>query len=702
MKILVKIIAVFVVIATLCSIPVLALSIDTDESYSYSHNKKVITAPISHELLMSLNAETFGISTLDGISDIFTFNNELYILDKIHNKIFVVNSDYKLTRTIGDGLGLNAPEGMFISDKGYIYVADTGNGRVLKLNVNGALQTVVGAPDPKKTLSTVEYQPSKLVVDSGERIYVLANNETNGIFQLDINGGFLGFFGSVPVVPDFMELMWRKFSTKEQLAQMLLFVPTEYSSIDIDSTGFIYTTVATNTNSEMLGFIEGGGSDTTLAPIRRLNPKNIDVLVRNGSLPPAGDYIKDTSKEDGGNASRFIDISIRNDGTYCALDSTRGRVFSYNSNGDLLYVFGNINDTKTAFERPVNLCWWNENIVVVDTGNQTIKIFSPTEYAKLIDKAISAEKIGEYETSFSYWQKLLEMHQGNDLAYLGIGKQEMRDGNYVEAMKWFKRADNATYYSKAFKLYRKEVGYEYTGIAIVVIIVFFLVITIIKHVIKKRGFVRVKKSSPVIEGIKYGFYIMRHPFDGFWDMQHEGKGKISSATCILVASVVLNLVSSFTNGYLISGRRDSSFNVLLQGVLSILVPFALWCIANWSVTSLMNGSGSFKYIYMYSCYALTPFLIAFPLLTVLSNIVSLDEKMLYNILQIAAYVLVGLLLFVGTLVVHQYLALRTVATIFVIIIAMGIIVFLIMLGTTVVQQMTDFISLLIEEISLRT
>lgn len=697
-----KIISVLIVLIALFSIPVSALSINTDESYSYAHNKNVITAPVSHEMIVSINAEKLGLSSLEGISDIFTFNNELYILDKLQNKIFVVDSEYNLVKVLAENIGLNAPEGIFISDKGFIYIADTGNGRVVKLDTKGNLLTVVGAPDPKKTLSTVEYQPSKVVVDSGERIYILANNETNGIFQLDINGEFLGFFGSVPIVPDFMELMWRKFSTKEQLAQMLLFVPTEYSSIDIDTTGFIYTTVATNTDSEMLGFIEGGGTDITLAPIRRLNPKNIDVLVRNGSIPPAGDYIKETSSKDVGNASRFIDISVRKDGTYCALDSTRGRVFTYSTNGDLLYVFGNINDTKSSFKHPSSLCWWDENIVVVDTDNQSIMIFSPTEYARLIDKAIVAEKNGDYKTSYSSWQELLDIHQGNDLAYIGIGKQKMREGDYVEAMKWFKQADNSTYYSKAFKLYRKEVGYEYIGIVIVFVIVLVLAISIIKLILRKRGNIKAKEKNAVIEGIKYGFYIVCHPFDGFWDMQHEGKGKISSATCILVATTVFNLIASFTNGYLIAGSRNSSFNVLLQGVLSILVPFALWCVANWSVTSLMNGSGSFKYIYMYSCYSLTPFLVAFPLLTILSNIVSLDERMLYSILQIAVYVLVGFLLFVGTLVVHQYLAMRTVATIIVIIIAMGIIVFLIMLGTTVVQQMTDFIGALIEEISLRT
>ena len=194
---------------------------------------------------------------------------------------------------------------------------------------------------------------------------------------------------------------------------------------------------------------------------------------------------------------------------------------------------------------------------------------------------------------------------------------------------------------------------------------------------------------------------MRHPFEGFWDMQFESRGNLKSATIIFISTLLLNLVSEFTTGYLFAPNKDDGFNIVIQGILSVLLPFVLWCVANWSVTSLMNGSGTFKYIYMYSCYALTPFLISTPLLTVLSNCLSLDEAALYSIVKMLFFIWVGFLLFVGTLVVHQYMAGRTIATIIVIIVAMGIIVFIFLLCITIVQQMTDFIGLLSEEINLR-
>ena len=345
--------------------------------------------------------------------------------------------------------------------------------------------------------------------------------------------------------------------------------------------------------------------------------------------------------------------------------------------------------------------WWGENIAVADKGNSCIKVFSPTKYALLVNKAMETQQTGNYEESNKYWNQLLDMHSGNNLAFIGIGKNEMRSGNYKEAMEWFRRADDTTNYSKAFKRYRQEIGTKVTGIAISAVVIIALAIWVIKFVNKKKNITKEKKERPLLEGIKYGFYIMRHPFDGFWDMQFEGRGRLSSATAILVAAVVLNLISLFTSGYLFAGNRDAGFNVLIQGVMTIALPFGLWCVANWSVTSLMNGSGTFKFIYMYSCYSLTPFLISTPLLIILSNCLSLEEMTLYSIINMLFFVWVGFLLFVGTLVVHQYGAVRTVATILVIIVAMGIIVFLFMLCITIVQQMTDFIGLLAEEISLR-
>lgn len=697
MKRIAAITLLWAVILSVCSFSVTAADTPTSDSYGYSNSQKPIIAPDSFTLSAVVSEKTDPDCNFSELVDIEVYNDKLYALDKKNGSITVIDSEFHIADVICKDLGLKESEGFFISNSGFIYIADTQNGRILKTDINGNLITVIGEPNQKKTLSNVPYRPSKLVVDGGERIYVIVNSETSGIYQLDINGNFLGFFGSVPVVPSIKELFWRSISTKEQLSRMLLFVPTEYSGMDIDSNGFIYTTVATNTASEIASFIKNKGSDRTVAPIRMLNPKNIDVLKRSGSMPPAGDTVT-VASDSVNDASRFIDIKVRNDGLYCALDKTLSRVFTYDDDGNLLYIFGNRSDKIYDFNEPSAICWWGDNIAVADKGNNAIKIFAPTEYAKKINLALKAQKNGDYDTSKELWIEILNVYSGSDIAYLGLGKQELRNGNYSAAMKYFKKADNVEYYSKAFKLQRKQVGTKYTGIVVFLLILATVVYYFIKKHNKKKS---VKQYSEVVKGFKYGFYIMRHPFDGFWDMQFENRGNMKSATIILSLATVFNLINCFATGYIVAGNRSESWNILLEGVLSVLLPFGLWCVANWSVTSLMNGSGTFKYIYMYSCYALMPFLIGMPMLILLSRIISLEEIALYTIIRALLYIWMGLLVFAGTLVVHQFGALRTTATIITVIIAMGIIVFLFLLCSTVIQQFTQFIGLLVEEIKLR-
>ena len=406
-KIVTVLIAVFCVFAF--SFHAFADSVPTQKNYSYSNSLEEIPAPQAYGLTATIFDNNMPFSE---VTDVQVLKDKAYVLDSLGGKIFVINREYKIEKIICGDLGLNQPQGFFISDKGYIYIADTSNGRVVKTDLNGNPIAVVEKPSNYETISTVKFEPKSIVVDGGERLYIIVSDETNGIYQMNMDGEFLGFFGSVPVVPSLTELFWRSISTKEQLSRMLLFVPTEYSSMDIDNNGFIYTTTATNSADEMKSFISGGGS-SNLAPIRKLNPKNVDVLLRNGSMPPAGDTVEDTP-------SRFIDIAVRDDGIYCALDSTYSRVFAYSQYGELLFIFGNENTKKDGLKSPGSLCWWDDDIIITDKGNGLVKVYSPTQFANTIFRAIQSESKGDYKTSNEEYRRLLEIHPGNALAYHGV------------------------------------------------------------------------------------------------------------------------------------------------------------------------------------------------------------------------------------------------------------------------------------------
>ena len=679
-----------------------AFNFPDSPSYNYFTDGTRISAPEAFAMEEELTLSDLGVEGAGSIADAASYDGRLFLLDQQGNRVIVVDEQGNLSAVLGADAGLSQPEGFFVSRSGMLYIADTGNARIVKMDSQGTVQAIVPAPDPTKTMSEVEYAPIRVVVDAAERLYVLARNETNGIYQLNMQGEFLGFFGSVPVNPSITERLWRMVSTKEQRARMLLFVPTEYSSMDIDEAGFIYTTVATNTDSDMLSFIESG--DTQLAPIRRLNSKGKDVLLRTESLPPAGDVEFPVTASREGNASRFIDIAVRDDGLYSALDSTRSRVFTYSSDGDLLYVFGENNETASGLQNPVALCYWGEKIAVVDQGNACVKIFAPTAYAMALNQAVIEEKEGNYEQASLHWDAVLEQHSTSSLAYMAKGRECMRSKDYTEAMSWFRLADSQEYYSKAFRLYRQEGLGNIIGWVILGLAVLCVGVVLLQKWRKKRPAKAAAAPSPLSQtmaGVRYGTYIMRHPFDGFWDMSFEKRGSLKAATIILALVTLINLVSMAGTGYIVAGSHLGE-NLLVQGCLGILVPVALWCVASWSMTTLMNGSGSMANIYMYTCYSLTPLLFGQPVLILLSHIITTDEAAIYTILQMLLYIWVAFLLFSGTLTVHQYTPKKTLAAILVTIVAIAVILFLLLLGMTILQQMTGFVQNLYEEIRMRT
>ena len=147
-----KFLSVLVVLCTvvlLFSFNASAVSISSEDGYTYDNTQNVITAPDSYEMTAVITGEKIGTEKLNDIADIAVFNEDIYILEKTQGKIIVVDKNCNLKSVLGESLKLSAPEGFFISNKGFIYVADTGNNRIVKLDTKGKLLKTVTAP-PKE------------------------------------------------------------------------------------------------------------------------------------------------------------------------------------------------------------------------------------------------------------------------------------------------------------------------------------------------------------------------------------------------------------------------------------------------------------------------------------------------------------------------------------------------------------------------
>ena len=126
------------------------------------------------------------------------------------------------------------------------------------------------------------------------------------------------------------------------------------------------------------------------------------------------------------------------------------------------------------FRYPVALEHMGQDLLVLDSQDCAITLFTPTEFGRLVYQAIDQFDDGEYAASGETWQKVMDLNGNYDLAYIGIGRSLLRQERYHEAMEYFELKYDDENYSKAYKQYRKEWVEEH--IVVIFIVVFAVLI----------------------------------------------------------------------------------------------------------------------------------------------------------------------------------------------------------------------------------
>jgi hypothetical protein len=184
-------------------------------------------------------------------------------------------------------------------------------------------------------------------------------------------------------------------------------------------------------------------------------------------------------------------------------------------------------------------------------------------------------------------------------------------------------------------------------------------------------------------------YILGRPFAGFHAMKFEGRGTLKIA---LLNFLLLCISDAFASQYasiLVNDRHPNTVNSI-YGTMMFTGALLLFCVANWSVTSLTNGEGRFKDIIMAVCYAMTPLILTIIPAAILSNFLAGDETGIYYLILTVGVVYFVMLVFIGLITVHNYGAIKALLTVLLTFVAILIIVFLITLLFTLWQQLFGF------------
>lgn len=431
---------------------------ETGYTYNYDWWGDVQYSPDAYNVVGVYTAVEMGLDKkLSMPAGLFVHDSMVYICDTGNNRIIELErvevDKFELRRIIDSFKGGTGPDtfagptDISVTDDGYMYICDKNNGRVLKLDMDLNYVMEFTKPTDANFDQSLSFLPHKLIVDGAGRVYCIATNVNKGLIKFEADGEFSGFVGATKVTYDWTDYIWKKIATKAQREQMESFVPTEYDNIYVDHDGFIYAVTSNVSEADL----DAGTAD----PIRRLNLLGNDILVRNGAWYIIGDlYWGEGGGYEG--PSRMTDITAFDNDVYVALDRTRGRLFSYDDQGRMLWTFGGNGNVDGYFKSAIALDHMGFDLIVLDTLDCSITVFTPTEFGNLVYQAIEEFQAGQYTESGETWQEVLKLNGNYDLAYIGIGRSLLRQERYHEAMEYFELKYDADNYSKAFKQYRKQ------------------------------------------------------------------------------------------------------------------------------------------------------------------------------------------------------------------------------------------------------
>lgn len=202
------------------------------------------------------------------------------------------------------------------------------------------------------------------------------------------------------------------------------------------------------------------------------------------------------------------------------------------------------------------------------------------------------------------------------------------------------------------------------------------------------------------KSLRFALHCIVRPFDGFWDLTHEKRGSVGAANTIIILVLLTNLLKLGFTSFVFQPVNWNEVNLLLE-IMTFLLPFAVYCVANWCLTTLFEGKGTLKDIYMGTAYAMTPYvLIQLPLI-LLSNFVTEEEGAFYTYFGYFSIIWCGLLIVASVMMIHDFLLGKAFLSLLFSAVGMLVIVFLLVLFFSLISDGFSYFYSLYKEIIYR-
>lgn len=621
----------------------------------------------------------FGDVSFSGANDMcVTEDGKIYVADTENARILVGTLEGEFVTSIGEGT-LVSPRGVYVTGNGHVYVADRDAEAVFEFDTDGSLLNKYTKPTSPLYGETTSFLPIKIVVNEAGIMYIVCESNTNGIVEISPTEGgtFLGYFGTNFASADLWTIFRRAIATDAQRAKMVSNIPATPDNLSIDDRGLILT-------------VTRGDKEQTLKRLNIAGKNLIEECPGYADLPAAV-------------------CAGQHDNVFVV--DKQGYIYEYNNEGELLFVFGGLDDgtqrvglSTIAASIQTDI---EDRIYVLDTDKNQIQVYEPTEFTNLLHEALYLYSKGRYTESKEPLSEVLKMNSMYDYANKAMGRAFFQEENYEMALHYARLAKDYEGYSESYWEIRNEWLKQNLVAVLIVAVALYVIIKVLKVLDKKkglfngvRGVAARAKENRVMSNLNYAGYFMKHPIDGSYGIAREGRASWIAPSIVLLIFTVEYVIDKYLCGFLQKDIREGRYEIMSDIGTVVLVIVGL-TLCHYLVCTINDGEGTIKKIYTYFCYSLMPYVILTPVNFALSHVVTVNEQFLIDLTEM---IIVGWVLVLGVLAikeVNNYTAKETAKVIGLTLFTILIMALLIFIIYVLWAQVFEFISAIYGEVVYR-
>ena len=613
---------------------------------------------------------------ISGAEDMFiTRDGSIYIADTGNGRI-VKLANFEVITSYGEGV-LQGPTGLFVDDDGVMYIADARQDAIFILDSDGNVLNQFGRPTEPLFGRNREFLPRKIAVDARQNLYIVSEGSVNGIVQMNTNGNFIGYFGANSTTMSLKMILQRLFLTQEQLEQFIKNEAASPSNLTIDHQSLLFTITAGTESWES---------------IRRFT-------IAGKNIYP-----------DTFGSTAFRDIDVSENGLVLAVDS-EGVIFEYNLNGSMLFAFvahDNGDQRLGTLRNPTAIERHGEFIYVLDKDKNAVVIYQTTAFAELVHDGVRLYVDGFYREAKPYFEEVLNYNGSFIMAYQAIADAYYKERAYADALTIYRYAEDQSGYSQAFWELRNFVLQQYLSQVILGLLGLSLVFQTAKRFDRRyhwsdpiRKWVKDLQTIRLVDDFVFMFRFIKQPADSFYYIKKDLRGSLKFALLIYGWVIVVRVSSLYVTGFIFNPYTTlSDIRVENEIVYTVLLLF-LWNAANYLISTISDGEGRVRDVVIGTAYSLFPYVLFALPIALITNILTLNEIFLYSFSLNRVWLWLGIMLFVMVKEIHNYSFSETVRNVLMTLFTMALFVLTGYILYVLFNQLFDFISAIAQELRLR-